>query len=59
MTAHQAIAELIEIQSYTDTEHAHVEADRVLCDFIDALPDPDGSIADMMHQYRAVHKWFA
>ena len=54
MNREEALAKLEEIAKNTDTEHAHVEADRVLMELLNDL-----GYDDVVAAYDAIDKWFA
>lgn len=59
MSPEHALAELVYLQTITDQEIAHVEADNVLCNLIKTFPDPTGILADIIVQYKSIEKWYA
>jgi hypothetical protein len=54
MTRERAIAELKDCQTVGDTEVAHSNADKVLCQFLTAL-----GYADVVAEWENVDKWYA
>ena len=54
MTEQEAIERLRTLQSSDDTEAAHAEADRVLCQFLTELGYPD-----LVAAYQLIDKWYA
>ena len=50
----KAIQRLKSLANYIDIEEAHVEADTVLCEFIDTL-----GFHAVTEAYRKVPKWYA
>ena len=54
MTEQDAINMLRTLQSSDDTEVAHAEADRVLCQFLTELGYPD-----LVAAYQRIDKWYA
>lgn len=54
MTREQALAALIECRQSGDTEAAHGDADRVLCDLLISL-----GYQDIVTAWKAVPKWYA
>ena len=54
MTREQAIMELRQCQSYSDTEAAHVYADGVLTDLLTAL-----GYQDVVAEWKKIDKWYA
>ena len=54
MTREQAVDYLTKLYDERDTEHAHAEADRILCLFLDEL-----GYHDVVYAYRRVDKWYA
>lgn len=54
MTREEAIAALRAAQDNRDTEGAHGDADDTLCDLLASL-----GYADVVQEWRKVHKWYA
>lgn len=55
LTPEQARAKLMRLAKIDDTEHAHVEADKVML----ALLLHYGCPAEVIEAYDAIHKWFS
>ena len=53
MTEKDAIELLRKLQEDYDTEAAHIDADEVLCEFLDAL-----GYGNVVLEYNAIHKWY-
>ena len=54
MTKEKAIDILRMIQKSHDTEIAHIDADDILCQFLESL-----GYEDVVSEYQKVDKWFA
>jgi hypothetical protein len=54
MTREQAIEKLVECQQNRDTENAHLDADKVLCEMLISL-----GFKDVVNAWEPVHKWYA
>lgn len=54
MTRDQAINELAKLAKSGDTEAAHCEADRVLCDLLNSL-----GYGDVVAAWSQIDKWYA
>ena len=54
MNSSDAVKELIELQSETDTETAHILADDVLCDMLESL-----GFHEVVTEYQKIAKWHA
>lgn len=54
MTKEKAIDILQMIQKSHDTEIAHIDADDILCQFLESL-----GYEDVVSEYQKVDKWFA
>lgn len=54
MTREEAIDKLKQEQSRFDTEVAHAEADKVLCQLLTSL-----GYKDVVLEYLAIEKWYA
>jgi hypothetical protein len=50
----KVIAQLKQLQGDGDTEHNHIDADRILCDFLEHL-----GYEDVVVEYVKVDKWYA
>lgn len=54
MTKEKAIDILQMIQKSHDTEIAHIDADDILCQFLESL-----GYEDVVSEYQKIDKWFA
>lgn len=54
MTREQAIEKLIDLQKSGDTEAAHSDADKILCEFLKSL-----GYADVVSAWSEIDKWYA
>lgn len=54
MNSADAVKELIELQSDTDTEMAHIRADDVLCDLLESL-----GFDEVVVESHKIKKWHA
>ena len=54
MTKHELLLYLKHLQDWRDTEEAHVEADRALCDFLRQI-----GFDDVVEEYHKIAKWYA
>lgn len=49
-----AIQKLKELQKSEETDQAHADADRILCDLLISL-----GYEDVIKEYKAIEKWYA
>lgn len=54
MTREEAVSTLRYMRENGDTEMAHMEADRILCELLSSL-----GYEDVVEEWSKIHKWYA